>query len=150
MKQWSQMNKHPYFSPPSHAQVRHHPAACELDAMQVRKIDCKPTRQRNQSSSPEKRLIWIVSFYFFFLRFLRCGNSNRKKKYLRAVTKTTVTTWAESHWGYEALLLYDPDCQVRLQTPILQFLGAVLRLPWLQCPGPPSVCTYVRASRLIF
>lgn len=51
------INKHPYFSPPSHAQVRHHPAACELDAMQVRKIDCKPTRQRNQSSSPEKRLI---------------------------------------------------------------------------------------------
>lgn len=127
------------------------PTAFELDAMQVRKIDCKPTRQRNQSSSPEKRLIWIVSFYFFFLffLFLRCGNSNRKK-YLRAVTKTTVTTWSESRWGYEALLLHDPDCQVRSQTPVLQFLGAALWLPWLQWPGPPGVSAYVCASHLIF
>lgn len=45
--------------------------------MQVRKIDCKLTRQRNQSSSPEKRLI---SLQFFISDFLRCGNSNKKKK----------------------------------------------------------------------
>lgn len=66
--------------------------------MQVRKIDCKLTRQRNQSSSPEKRLI---SLQFFISYFLRCGNSNKKN--LRAVTKTTVTAWAESHWGFESL-----------------------------------------------
>lgn len=87
--------------------------------MQVRKIDCKLTRQRNQSSSPEKRLI---SLQFFIWYFLRCGNSNKKN--LRAVTKTTVTTWAESHWGFESLSY--SICQPKLpgtrQTLVYSFL----------------------------
>lgn len=82
--------------------------------MQDRKIDCKLTRQRNQSSSPKKRLI---SLQFFISYFLRCGNSNKKN--LRAVTKTTETTWAEGHWGFESLSY--SICQPKLpgtrQTP---------------------------------
>lgn len=45
------------------------------------------------------------------------------KKYLRAVTKTTVTTWAESHWeslSYSILLI--PNCQVQDRHFVYRFL----------------------------
>lgn len=63
------------------------------------------------------------------------------KKYLRAVTKTTVTSWAESHWGFESLsysILLTPNCQVQDRLFVYSFL---LRSSYFAQRGRPHRLT---------
>lgn len=92
--------------------------------MQVRKIDCKLTRQRNQSSSPEKRLI---SLQFFISYFLRCGNSNKKK--LESGNQDNSNNMSREPLRFCVPLLLHlrtPNCQVQDRHFVYSFPVAVL------------------------